>query len=126
MRSAEEWWRLVRGERRGGRVVVVRGEGVDGGVGEGEGEGRDVVVRFMVDLAGGRTRVVLGRMRGVFEVLLGRGGVNAGGRGSGSKVRFAPAPVVVRERNGAVMEAAGSVGMWEDWRGGRLEGSRLV
>jgi hypothetical protein len=78
-------------------------------------------------------------MKGVFEVLLGLGGggngggARQGGRGvggsaseRGSHVRFAPAPVMVRETTGAVMGAARSVGMWENWRGGRLEGSRFV
>ena len=149
--TALDWLRLVERERRV-RVVEVLPAGLGLGPGhEGEGEGEvqvevggellvgesegddgkeggEAVVRFMVDSAGGRTRVVLVRMMGVFEVLLGLGG-GGGGRGfgrSGSQVRFAPAPVMVRETTGVVMGAARSVGMWEDWRDGKLERSRFV
>ncbi|KAK3299551.1 uncharacterized protein B0H64DRAFT_415827 [Chaetomium fimeti] len=149
IRTAEDWLRLVAGSRRvrvgevlpplggDGEGGEDGGNGGDGGDGDGS-RGGEAVVRFMVDGTGGKTRVVLVRVRGVFEVLLGLGGgVGAGGRqgggfgggrgrGSGSQVRFAPAPVMVRETTGAVMGAARSVGMWENWRGGRLEGSRFV
>jgi hypothetical protein len=92
-----------------------------------------VMMKVMVDITAGETRVVIvDMMRGVFDALRdGRGGKeDAGttssdreeGRGrSRRKVRFEPGPVVMRR-----VRPARPVGMWERWRHGRLEGHRVI
>jgi hypothetical protein len=114
VRSADEFFRLVV-DSRAVEVVdaidAVGGLSVDGGA-----------VKFMVDVAGDRTRVVLMEMRGVFDVL--KMGYRV--KGKGGTVRFVPPPVVVSEGGVVLGAAEWVVGNWEDWRWGCLEGSRPV
>ncbi|AEO58500.1 hypothetical protein MYCTH_2305858, partial [Thermothelomyces thermophilus ATCC 42464] len=151
VRRAEDWFRLVAssrpvevvdifgwGHHRGGEGSGPRWEEqgllqhheVENKKGEEDGEEEEGVIEFMMDVTGARTRVVLVRMKGVFEILLGgrdgsSGGLaGGGGGGRGSRVRFAPPPVLVCD-TGVVVEACRTVGRWEDWRAGELKGFRL-
>lgn len=133
VRKAEDWFHLLATSRNVEVVEVLGehqqrqqqrqpGEGGSGGGGGGGGERGRAILKFMMDVAGGRTRVVLVEMRGVFEVISSRSGGYR--RSGGARVRFAewllPSPV------GDSGNAARSVGRWEDWRGGKLVGYRLV
>lgn len=140
VRKAEDWFHLLATSRNVAVVEVLREQqhqqnqhqpgsggpeaGKRGGEEEGgEGGGGRVILKFMVDVTGGRTRVVLMEMRGVFEVISSRRD-GCCRRGGGARARFAewlrPSPV------GSSGNAVRSVGRWEDWRGGKLVGYRLV
>ncbi|KAL2187865.1 hypothetical protein L209DRAFT_685662 [Thermothelomyces heterothallicus CBS 203.75] len=151
VRRAEDWFRLVAssrpvevveifgwghrggegsGPRRGEQGCCLQHHEVEDKKGEEDGEKEEGVIKFMMDVSGARTRVVLVRMKAVFEILLGgrdgsSGGLAGGGGGRGSRVRFAPPPVLVCD-TGVVVEACRTVGRWENWRAGELKGFRLI
>jgi hypothetical protein len=105
--KADDWFRMVASSRD---VRVVQVPEPDTGL--------PAVVKFMVDVMGGKTRIVLMELKDVFEIALER---------DQTRVRFEMPTVVMREdpMNSAWRNALGlarPVGRWENWRGGRLEG----
>jgi hypothetical protein len=105
--KANDWFRMVASSRS---VRVVQVPDPDTGL--------PPVVKFMVDVTGGKTRVVLMELKGVFETVLER---------DIARVRFEMPSVVIREDSmdsawKSALGLARPVGRWEIWRGGRLEG----